>query len=172
MLLLFLGLPLNVQTLICQPVVDVLIYKLILRCSLHHAVPLLSEPPYNSEDRELGLTHMGHRVRIPHYTIRLNKEALTLLSVVMQAKHCLLQVVNSNETTCASYAGTAVKYNFVTLLHGCCATFFVYAARMVLSDMFNDRLDDFVVLLFGSPVVWPRQVLQMSHNPGLFRLSF
>ena len=65
-------------------------------------------------------------------------EALTLLSEVVEAQHCLLEVVDRDETSRASYACTAVEHYFVALFDGCDSALLVDAARVVLSDVFDD----------------------------------
>jgi len=95
--------------------------------------------------------------------------SLTSLHIVVERQHSLLQVVDGNEGACAANACAAVEHNLVVhwnvgQLLRVEQVFATSLAPMVCSQVFNDCLYNFVVLLLWSSEVRPRQILQLRHD--------
>ena len=108
-----------------------------------------------------------------HFGVQLrNQQILTLLSVIMKTEDRLLKIINGYKTACATNSSTTMENNLVANLLRIYLSIFINTSGMVLSNIFYDRLDNFIILLLRSSVIRPSQILEMSYNPSFCRLAF
>ena len=90
----------------------------------------------------------------------------------MKTENRLLKIINGYKTASTTNSSTTMEYNLVADLLRIYLSIFINTSGMVLSNIFYDWLDNFIILLLRSSVIRPGKILEMSYNPSFRRLAF